>query len=106
MHVHRPVWFEPSLFVHHDEPIAAFDSRSARRSLAYDRGCGQVMRMWRFPRSSVAAALAKPLLGAILSTARGDLGVAHFRLNAFRGRLQGYRAAPLAPALQTDPVRR
>ena len=80
--------YDQSLVVSHDvrlddELIGARDGASV----------GYLLRKHRYPTTSVARMLARPLGGVVVSLARGDRARASYHAATFRGRIRGYRGA-------------
>jgi glycosyltransferase involved in cell wall biosynthesis len=82
--------YDPSIVVTH--PGKQF-SPSALRTIAARDGAsiGYILRKHRYPKTTVARMLIRPLGGALLALVRRDRAQAGFHLSTFRGRLLGYR---------------
>lgn len=82
--------YDPALKIMHPEPLAVFDQAALDRGKRYNRGFGRVLRMEGYPFWFVAYMAGRPLLGAAAALARGRLGQARYRANAFSQRLRGW----------------
>lgn len=82
--------YDPELVVLHHEKTF---SPAALRSAGTREGAsiGYILRKHRYPWSTVARMLIRPLGGALLALARGDRARAGFHLSTLRGRVLGYR---------------
>lgn len=54
------------------------------------RGIGRVLKKQRFGLATLSVFCLRPLAGATLQVISGDLGYAHYYLQSFLGRLEGY----------------
>jgi glycosyltransferase involved in cell wall biosynthesis len=81
--------FDPSIAVHHPEPVRAHTGPDARRAYTYGSGMGRVMRKHGYPACFIAYQCLRPIGGASLATLKRDLGHARFYLASARGRLRG-----------------
>jgi glycosyltransferase involved in cell wall biosynthesis len=86
------IHFDPDLHVHHPQVDDSDSPEALTRALTYGCGIGLVVRRSRMPPSSVYRVVIRPLPGALVALATGDLALARRRWSAFRGRLRGYLA--------------
>jgi glycosyltransferase involved in cell wall biosynthesis len=80
--------YDPGLVVEHPEKdldLAAIGARDGA-SLGY------ILRKHRYPPSTVARMLARPVGGAVLAALRNDRSRARFHVATLRGRVAGYRS--------------
>ncbi len=87
------IHYDPSLVVHHPEPLASPGGLNPARAEGYGRGMGRVLKKHRFPAPFALYFCARPLAGAVVALASGRPELARFRWHAARGRLAGYRSA-------------
>jgi GT2 family glycosyltransferase len=82
--------YDPSLTVGHEAPSL---SASECRDLGFRDGAsfGYILRKHGYPRTEIARRLVRPLGGALISLARGDLRQAGFHVANLRGRVHGLR---------------
>lgn len=83
-------WYDREVIVWHEDPVATVDAAARRRALMYGKGMGAVLRRSGSSPIVIVAAVARPLMGALVALGAGRCGVAGFRLCSFRGRLMGY----------------
>lgn len=90
----RRVHYEPSLHVHHPDPLGVGTDRSAAYSLerwgAYARATGHLMRKHRFPPHAVAYRCCRPLVGSAVAALQGDFTRSRIRLTVATGRAAGW----------------
>ena len=80
--------FDPTLTVVHDEsPLSRHDLRT--RGFRDGASVGYILRKHRYPARVLTRRLTRPLGGAVLSLARGDMARAGFHLATLRGRIVG-----------------
>jgi len=80
--------FDPTLTVVHDEsPLSRHDLRT--RGFRDGASVGYILRKHRYPVRMLTRMLTRPLGGAVLSLARGDVARAGFHLATLRGRIVG-----------------
>src|SRR5271157_840787 len=89
-----PMWYEPSLTVHHP-PLDSVD-RLRRTSYRFALGTGYVLRIHAYPLRLVAGQIVRSLGGATVSLCRCDLARAHTYLLRAAGQLVGYISGPRA----------
>ncbi|MGZ4386652.1 MAG: glycosyltransferase family 2 protein [Gaiellaceae bacterium] len=83
--------YDPELVVlHRMRPPDAASQRAL--GLRDGASVGFILRKHRFPARVLARMLVRPLGGAVLALARGDLGRARFYTATLRGRIAGYAA--------------
>lgn len=85
--------YEPALRVIH--PDKRLTPEAVARAHRYGLGLGFALRRHAVPTATWAPLLYRPLGGAALSLLRGRGLHARYYLATFRGRLEGFRAAPL-----------
>jgi glycosyltransferase involved in cell wall biosynthesis len=83
----RRIEYDPELVVLHDEKISP--RAVGRRDGA---SIGYILRKHRYPIATVGKMLIRPLGGALVALARGDLERAAFHVATLRGRVRGYRS--------------
>lgn len=87
------VYYDPSFTVYHPQVATARDVGARARAYSYGAGVGHVIRKHRLPHWFVVYQLVRPMLGAGLCLARGDLVQARYYWVGFRGRMMGWRTA-------------
>jgi glycosyltransferase involved in cell wall biosynthesis len=80
--------YEPTLVVVHEDKQHDPQAVGARDGASV----GYLLRKHRYPTTSVARMLIRPIGGVVLALLRGDRDRARFHLATFRGRVRGYRA--------------
>jgi glycosyltransferase involved in cell wall biosynthesis len=90
--------YDPSLVIEH--PVVPDEPATGRRDGAT---VGYLLRKHGFPLRTRARMLVRPVGGALVSLARGDLGRARYHAATFRGRLLGLRASFDADRAATTP---
>jgi glycosyltransferase involved in cell wall biosynthesis len=83
----RRIEYDPELVVLHDDKISP-------RAVGGRDGAsiGYILRKHRYPIATVGKMLIRPLGGALVALARGDLERAAFHVATLRGRVRGYRS--------------
>ena len=86
------VEYDPTLTVLHPEKRL---SPPQLRATGYRDGAsvGYILRKHHYPIRTISRMLIRPLAGAALALARGDLAGAGFHGATLRGRITGFRAA-------------
>jgi GT2 family glycosyltransferase len=80
--------FDPTLTVVHDEtPLSRHDLRT--RGFRDGASVGYILRKHHYPARVLTRMLIRPLGGAVVSLARGDMARARFHLATLRGRIVG-----------------
>jgi len=87
-----PVWYEPSLTVHHRSMLSTERLRRITYSYALSEGC--VQRMYRYPLRKVGADLIRSFAGAAVRLAQGNLFQASVYMLRGTGQLVGYISGP------------
>lgn len=82
------IQYDPNLVVDHAPNSRELRSVGARDGAAV----GYLLRKHRYPRSTLARMLVRPVGGALIALASRDSERARFHLETFRGRVAGYRA--------------
>jgi len=83
--------YDPTFVVHHE--LRTFTRESLRAVGRRDgASVGFILRKHRYPARTVGRMLVRPVGGAVVSLAHGDVGRAQFHLATFRGRIAGLRA--------------
>jgi len=88
-------FYDPALVVRH--PNKKYTEIGLTRAFAYGAGMGYVLRRRAFKPMEIGWALVRPLLGAGLYLAAGNLYRSTYQFSSFRGRLWGYRNAGQSP---------
>jgi GT2 family glycosyltransferase len=83
--------YDPSLTVTHEErPLSPADLRA--RGYRDGASLGYILRKHQHSKGQIARRLVRPLGGALLSLAHGDVRQARFHIANLRGRLAGLRS--------------
>lgn len=88
--------YEPSLLIHHPNPLATLDESLQRRCFAYSRGRGYLLRKHGFPVSTIVRTMIRSLGGSMLMAISGKLFWARYYWNSFLGKLLGLMAGSKA----------
>jgi glycosyltransferase involved in cell wall biosynthesis len=84
------IHYDPTLKIHHPEPILTFEDKAVSRARLYNRGFGRVLRLHRYPLPFVLYLVSRPLTGAILSSLQLKAGRARYYWTAATQRLLGW----------------
>jgi len=84
-----PGWHDPDCVVYHPRQAAVLDARAFNRALTYGQGFGFVLRKHHCSPVRIAAALVRPLGGALIAAAGLRFSKAKFHLLVFLGRWRG-----------------
>jgi GT2 family glycosyltransferase len=84
--------YDPALTVIHEEKVSQ-DGAPAAVGHRDGASIGYILRKHGYPPAVIARMLVRPLGGAVVSAARGDVTRARFHAATLRGRLLGYRRA-------------
>lgn len=100
------VEYVPELCIFHPDPRQQPPATLLRRTLAYSRGRGYLLRKHRYSLAAVAYALFRSLGGALVMLATGRITLARQHWLAFWGKLVGYVTAgkPPAQVVSAPPV--
>lgn len=85
----RRLRYDPTLVVHHPCPTLVYDRDSIRRAAAQSPSFGRILALHRYPAWFVAARVARPLGGALVSLAQGRTMKSRYHLASFLGRARG-----------------
>jgi glycosyltransferase involved in cell wall biosynthesis len=84
------LYYEPSIQVHHLEPVQGYDAQTIERAARYAPGVGYVLRKHNYPLWFVMYQCLRPFGGAVVSLLRGKLTKAKYHWTVFRGRASGW----------------
>ncbi|AWI75268.1 glycosyl transferase [Parazoarcus communis] len=82
--------YDPSFYIHHPEPLSQFDAKTFSRGRSYNMGFGRVMKLAGYPIWFVGYMALRPLVGAVVSLAKGSFGRSRYQLIASYFRLRGW----------------
>lgn len=88
---HRVI-YDPLLHVFHPPNPLVITSKHIKRSYAYGMGKGLLLRRHEYRNHHVALHIMKPVIGALLAAAKGDLALAQLRLRRAKGRYDGWKS--------------
>lgn len=84
------IYYDPSIRIHHPQPLTSFDEQALRRGVFYGGGMGFVLRKHDYPLWNVLHHWARPLGGALASLLLGKIGKARYHWSIFTGRVRGW----------------
>jgi glycosyltransferase involved in cell wall biosynthesis len=84
------VRYDPSLRVHHPEPVVVYDDHAYTRGKLYNRGFGRVLSLNRYPPYFVLYVAARPFAGCVMSFLKGDVRRARYYWIAATNRVLGW----------------
>ena len=90
------VYYNPSLFVYHPQPVKVFDEKSINRAYRYGGGKGRVLRKHSYSVFVILHELIRSFGGAVLSLIKIQPNKARYYWAAFQGKLKGWLAADLS----------
>lgn len=82
--------YTPEVYVHHAEKIVEYSRRARDRQYAYARGLGRVLAKHQYSAIEAFDHFARPLAGAILFLARGQIDRSLYHLRVLAGRGLGW----------------
>jgi glycosyltransferase involved in cell wall biosynthesis len=84
------VRYEPSLRIHHPEPIQVLDDKAFSRARLYNRGFGRVLGLNRYPAHFVLYLISRSIGGCVVATARFNFKRARYHCIAATQRFRGW----------------
>ena len=87
------IYYDPTLVVHHPEPIMKYRADYLQRVMSYSAGMGRVLRKHKYPLWFVCYQWLRPLGGVLISLLVGRLKKARYHWAVLKGRVMGWWAA-------------
>ncbi len=96
--------YEPSILIHHPNPLQTLGEGLQNRCFSYSRGRGYLLRKHQFPVSTIAHTMLRSLGGSLLMALSCKPFWARYYWNSFVGKFHGLRGGKDAsPQLVTSP---
>ncbi len=88
------IFYDPSIAIWHMGRNGPYSAETYEKARRYGMGMGRVLRKHRFPVWSLTGHMVRPLGGAVLSLASGNLSKARYHWSIFAGRAGGWYLTP------------
>ena len=88
------IFYEPSISIWHKGRNGPYSAETYEKARRYGMGMGRVLRKHHFPMWLLTSHIVRPLGGAMLSMASGNLSKARYHWSIFAGRTRGWFLTP------------